>query len=140
MASFSGKVYGGTLAHRINPPNGTNQGSIPDNYSLAVYTLAANDPYYSSYRNEWFTTTYNGKNGYVMAKWIAITAGGATGTITTATDPLNIRESPSSSAAVIYTTAKGSVVRVLDTTAQSGFYRVSCSKGTGWGSNSVYFR
>lgn len=55
-------------------------------------------------------------------------------TVITASGPLNIRETPSASAAVIYTAANGSTMQCIETSSVSGFYRVSNASGTGWGS------
>ena len=131
MASFNGKVTGGSLAFRANPPAGTNYGNIPNNTNLTVNTLASSDPYYSA-RHEWFKTTYNGKTGYVMARWIAITTGGTAATVTTSSGSLNIRKNPPNGD-VSFTVPKGASIRILEGPV-SNFYRIGCSSGTGWGS------
>ena len=130
MANFSGKVTGGTLAFRSSPGGNAISGKspIPNNTSLNVSTFSGTGS------NEWFTTSYSGSTGYVMSRWIAITSGGVnTATISTASGPLNIRATPSSGGSVSFTVAKGATVQILQGPT-SGFYRIGCSQGTGWGS------
>ena len=131
MATFSGKVTGGTLAFRSSPGGSTISGKspIPNNTSLNVSTFSGTGS------NEWFTTSYSGSSGYVMSRWIAITSGGVnTGTVTTASGSLNIRATPSGSGTISFTVARGSTVQILSGPT-SGFYRIGCSQGTGWASS-----
>lgn len=86
-------------------------------------------------RNDWFQTSFNGTSGYVVAQYIAVTSGTGTCTVTTASDPLNIRKTPSTSATVIYRAAKGATLSLLDNSSVAGWFRVSSASGTGWGSS-----
>ncbi len=127
MATFNGNVYGGSLNLRATPSTGgTALASIPNGTALAVSTFTGTGS------TEWFSTSYGGQSGYVMAKFINIPSGGQTGQVTTASGSLNIRATPNSGATILYTAPQYSYLRVLDTTSVSGWYRVCGSGGTGW--------
>lgn len=129
MATFTGKVRGGSLNMRQTcSTSATRLTSIPDGTTLTVQTVSG--------QNDWFQTSYSGKTGYVVAQYIAVTTGVNTCTVTTQSDPLNIRKTPSTSASAIYTAAKGSILYLLDSTSVTGWFRVSSSSGTGWASKS----
>ena len=103
MASFTGKVVGGSLNLRASCSTGSSAlASIPNNTTLTVNTVSG--------QNDWFQTSFNGTSGYVVAQYIAVTSGTGTCTVTTASDPLNIRKTPSTSATVIYRAAKGATL------------------------------
>lgn len=128
MASFTGKVVGGSLNLRASCSTGSSAlASIPNNTTLTVNTVSG--------QNDWFQTSFNGTSGYVVAQYIAVTSGTGTCTVTTASDPLNIRKTPSTSATVIYTAAKGATLSLLDNSSVAGWFRVSSASGTGWGSS-----
>ena len=119
-----GKVIGGSLRLRSSAStSGSIVTSIPDGSTVEV-NLCGNQ--------QWFRAVYSGYSGYVMSRYIHVTGGGTNATITTSTDPLNIRELPSTSSSILFTAPKGMSVKVLE--SASGFYRISCSLGTGWGS------
>ena len=82
-----------------------------------------------------FSSPYGGYSGYVVARYVAITADGGTCTVTTSSGSLNIRKTASTGATIIFTAAKDSTLRLLDNTSISGWYRVSNASGTGWGSS-----
>lgn len=127
MATFNGKVTGGGLNLRTSPSTGASSPiQIPNNTAISVSTISDNE--------EWFSTSYGGYSGYVVAQYVAITADGGTCTVTTTSDSLNIRKSANTSATIVYKAAKGSTLRLLDTTSVTGWYRVSNASGTGWGS------
>lgn len=130
MPTYNGKVIGGSLRLRSNPnTTGTILTSIPDGTALSVSTIADNQ--------QWFSTAYNGLNGFVMARWIAITQDTLpTAAVTTTSGSLNVRSHPSLSASVSFTVARGAVVHVLDQTSVSGWYWISCPNGTGWAASS----
>lgn len=126
MATYSGKVTGGTLKLRSSASTSSTQlATIPDATSLSVTTIP-ND-------QEWFSTTYQSTSGYVMARWIAITSGGKAGVVSTTSGSLNIRARPSTDASVSFTLAKGASLRILESI--TGWYRIGCSSGTGWASS-----
>lgn len=128
MASFTGKVVGGSLNLRASCSTGSSAlASIPNNTTLTVNTVSG--------QNDWFQTSFNGTSGYVVAQYIAVTSGTGTCTMTTASDPLNIRKTPSTSATVIYRAAKGATLSLLDNSSVAGWFRVSSASGTGWGSS-----
>lgn len=128
MATFTGKVRGGSLNMRQScSTSATRLASIPDGTTLSVQTVSG--------QNDWFQTSYSGKTGYVVAQYIAVTSGVSTCTVTTQSDPLNIRKTPTTSATAIYTAAKGSTLCLLDSASVSGWYRVSSASGTGWASS-----
>ncbi len=128
MASFTGKVVGGSLNLRASCSTGSSAlASIPNNTTLTVNTVSG--------QNDWFQTSYNGNYGYVVAQYIAVTSGTVTCTVTTASGSLNIRKTPSTSATVIYTAAKGATLSLLDASSVTGWFRVSSASGTGWGSS-----
>lgn len=128
MATFNGNVVGGSLALRSNTSTGsTRLATIPNGTALTVSTISGN--------TEWFSTTYGGYSGYVVAEFIGITNDGGTCTVTTASGSLNIRKTPVSGATVLFTAAQYSTLRLLDYTSASGWYRVSNSEGTGWASS-----
>ncbi|MGM9603022.1 MAG: SH3 domain-containing protein [Faecousia sp.] len=127
MATFNGKVVGGSLKLRASAStSASSPTSIPNGTSISVSTISGNQ--------EWFSTSYGGHSGYVVAQYVAITAGGKACTVTTTSGPLNIRKSASTSATVIFTAAKGSTMRVLEG-PDNGWLRVSNASGTGWGSS-----
>lgn len=129
MANFNGYVRGGSLNLRETCNKSSERlASIPNGTNLTVNTDGAT--------NAWFKTTYNGTTGYVMAEFIAITSGVPLCTVTTESGSLNIRQTPSTSAEKIYSAAKGSSLYLLDHSSVAGWYRVSSSSGTGWGSAS----
>lgn len=126
MPIYNGEVTGGSLRLRLQPnATSTILTSIPNGTKLSVSTISDNQ--------QWFSTAYNGLNGYVMARWIAITQDTLpTATVTTASGSLNIRNHPSLSATVSFTVIKEAVVHVLDRTSVTGWYWNSCPTGTGW--------
>ncbi len=125
MASFNGNVVGGSLNLRSTASSGgTRLTSIPDGASLVVSTVSGN--------TEWFSTSYGGYSGFVMARYVGIASDGGTCTVTTASGSLNVRVTPTSGASVVYTAAQYSTLRLLDYTSQTGWYRVSSASGTGW--------
>lgn len=120
-----GKVIGGALRLRsMASTSGAIVYSIPDGSTVEV-DLCSNQ--------QWFRAVYSGYSGYVMSQYIHVTGGGTNATITTSSDPLNIRALPSTSSSILFTASKGMAVKVLE--SSSGFYRISCSLGTGWGSS-----
>ena len=128
MASFTGKVVGGSLNLRASCSTGSSAlASIPNNTTLTVNTVSG--------QNDWFQTSFNGTSGYVVAQYIAVTSGTGTCTVTTASGSLNIRKTPSTGATVIYTAAKGATLSLLDASSVTGWFRVSSASGTGWGSS-----
>ena len=128
MATFNGNVTGGGLNLRTSPSTGASSPiQIPNGTSISVSTISGNQ--------EWFSTSYGGYSGYVMAQYVAITADGGTCTVTTTSDSLNIRKTASTGATIIFTAAKGSTLRLLDNTSVTGWFRVSNASGTGWGSS-----
>jgi uncharacterized protein YraI len=127
VATFNGSVTGGSLILRQSAgTSSANLGTIPNGTALSVSTVNGN--------YDWFSTSYNSQTGCVMARYIAITTGGTVATVTTSSGSLNIRATPSSGASVSFQVAHNATVRVLDTTANNGFYRIGCPLGTGWGS------
>ena len=129
MANYNGKVRGGSLnLRKTTSTSATKLASIPNNTPLAVETVSG--------QHDWFKTNYEGKSGYVVAQYIAITSGVGTCTVTTASGSLNIRKTPASNASIIYTAAKNSLLYLLDSTSVAGWYRVSSSSGTGWAMSS----
>ncbi len=125
MATYNGNVVGGSLALRSSTNSGSRLATIPDGTALTVSTVSGNA--------EWFFTTYSGQTGYVMAEFIGITNGGGSCKVSTTSGSLNVRKSPSGD--VIFSAAKDSILRLLDYTSTSGWYRVSNSNGTGWASS-----
>lgn len=126
MATFNGKVVGGSLKLRASASTSASSlTSIPSGTSISVSTISNNQ--------EWFSTSYGGHSGYVVAQYVAITTGGDACTVTTSSGSLNIRKSASTGATVIFTAAKGSTMRVLE--SRTGWRRVSNASGTGWGSS-----
>ena len=120
-----GKVIGGALRLRsMASTSGAIVYSIPDGSTVEV-DLCSNQ--------QWFRAVYSGYSGYVMSQYIHVTGGGTNATMTTSSDPLNIRALPSTSSSILFTASKGMAVKVLE--SSSGFYRISCSLGTGWGSS-----
>lgn len=126
MPIYNGQVTGGSLRLRSNPnTTSTILTSIPDGTALSVSTISDNQ--------QWFSTVYNGLNGYVMARWIAVAQNTLPfATVTTVSGSLNIRSHPSLSATVSFTVARNSVVYVLDSTSVSSWYWISDPDGTGW--------
>lgn len=123
-----GYVRGGSLNLRSSTSSSsTSLVMIPNNTKLVLQDSGSNG---------WLKTEYNSYTGYVMARYIAVTADGGKCTVSTTSGSLNIRQTPTSSATVLYTAAKGSVLRLLDNTSVTGWYRVSSSSGTGWAQSS----
>lgn len=128
MASFNGKVIKGGLNLRsscstssyspIQIPNGTN---------IVVQTVSG--------QHAWFATSYENYYGYVVAEFVSISNDGGSCTVSTSSGPLNIRKTPSTSATVLFSAAKGSTLRLLDSSSVNDWYRVSNSEGTGWASS-----
>lgn len=127
MASFNGKVIEGGLNLRSSCSTSSSSPiQIPNGTNIVVETVSG--------QHAWFATSYGGYTGYVVAEFVAISNDGGTCTVSTSSGPLNIRKTPSSST-ILYTAAKGSTLRLLDTTSVNGWYRVSNSEGTGWASS-----
>lgn len=125
MSTFNGSVIGGALNMRASCSTGsTRLTQIPNGTAIVVSIV-------SGY-NEWFSTSYAGYNGYVMAQYVAVTSDGGTCTVSTTSGSLSVRVTPSSSATRLYYAAQYSTLRLLDYTSVSGWYRVSGSSGTGW--------
>lgn len=128
MATYNGVVTGGGLNLRQTASTSSLRIiQIPDGTAITVSTITG--------KQEWFSTSYNGYSGYVVAQYVAITEDGDTCTVSTSSGSLNIRKTASTSADVVFTAAKGATLRLLDTTSVSGWYRVSNASGTGWGSS-----
>ncbi len=88
--------------------------------------------------NGWFRVQYNDIYGYVMSKFIAVTNDG--GICTVIVSSLNVRNTPSTNASVIFTASINTILRILDSTSVSGWYRVGNANGSGWVKhNSSYF-
>ena len=125
MATFNGYVRGGALNLRASCSTGaTKLVSIPDGTALQVSTVDG--------QNEWFATSYAGYSGFVVAEFVAITEDGGTCQVTTVSGGLNVRKKPVSGATRIFLAPQNSILRLLDYTSVSGWYRVSDSNGTGW--------
>lgn len=125
MATFYGKVRGGSLKLRASYTTSAKQlATIPNGTSLSIETIEE--------ARDWLKTSYAGKDGYVMAKFIAVTSCDKTCTVTTASGALNIRQTPSKQAAKIGSAPKGMVMYLLDSTSVPEWYQVSGSFGTGW--------
>lgn len=125
MATFNGYVRGGALNLRASCSTGaTKLASIPDGTALQVSTVDG--------QNEWFATSYAGYSGFVVAEFVAITEDGGTCQVTTVSGGLNVRKKPVSGATRIFLAPQNSILRLLDYTSVSGWYRVSDSNGTGW--------
>ena len=80
---------------------------------------------------DWFKIEYKGTNGYVASRYIEVTDG-APCTVNITSGVLNIRQTPSTRATIIYTMNKDESMRYLG--SQNGWKCVSCNKGTGWAS------
>lgn len=125
MATFNGYVRGGALNLRAScSTSATKLASIPDGTALQVSTVDG--------QNEWFATSYAGYSGFVVAEFVAITEDGGTCQVTTVSGGLNVRKKPVSGATRIFLAPQNSILRLLDYTSVSGWYRVSDSNGTGW--------
>lgn len=126
MATFNGVVRGGSLNLRSScSTNSTKLASIPNSANLSVSTVSGYD--------DWFETNYNESHGYVVAQYVSV-ASETTCVVNTSSGSLNIRKTPSTSATVLYTAAKGSTLYLLEGNPGSGWCRVSGSSGTGWAS------
>ena len=122
---FLGNVTGGG---RLNLRQSCSTGStsliqIPEGDAVQVSIVDGN--------TEWFAVSYNGYNGFALARYIAITNDGGTVTVTTASGSLNVRKTPASGASVIYRAEQNSTLRLIDCTSNSTWYRVSSADGTG---------
>lgn len=123
-----GKVTGGNLYLRNSPSSsGASILLIPNNSDLVVWDSGSDG---------WFSTEYNNNWGYVMSRYVAITKDGGTCKVNTVSGSLNVRQTPSTSATVIYTAAKNSILRLLDSSSVSGWYRVANGSGSGWAQSS----
>lgn len=128
MASFNGKVIDGRLNLRSTCSTSSSSPiQIPNGTSIVVETVSG--------QHAWFATSYGGHDGYVVAEFVAISSDGGTCTVSTSSGSLNIRKTPSTSAAVLFTAAKNSTLRLLDIDSVNGWFRVSSSEGTGWASS-----
>ena len=132
MATYHGRVQiNGTLTrgvlHLRKTANGTSEimADMPDGTELDV-TLSSD--------KEWFSTTYDGKSGYVKAVNIAITEGFPLYRVNVNNGTLNIRKKPSTTAEASFTAAKDRGLYVLGTSGN--WYLVSCNIGTGWANKS----
>ena len=111
-----------------------NMRSSPSTSSSLVTTISQNNKVivWESSQNGWFHVQYNSYFGYVMSRYIAVTDDGGIGEVATASGSLNIRQTPSSSATILFTAPQYSVLRILDDTSVSGWYRVGNQNGCGW--------
>lgn len=85
-------------------------------------------------QREWLYHKYSsgiGGEGYVLAKYIN---GNLTFNATISGSGVNFRTLPSTSSEVITTLQRNERVTIIDTI--SGWYRITCPKGTGWVSSS----
>lgn len=122
---FNGYVIGGRLNLRQTcSTSSTALTQIPDGDAVQVSIVNGN--------TEWFAVSYNGYNGFALARYIAITNDGGTATVTTASGALNVRKTPASGASVIYRAEQNATLRLIDCTSNSTWYRVSSADGTGW--------
>ena len=124
MASFNGRVIDGGLNLRSTCSTSSSSPiQIPNGTSIVVETVSG--------QHAWFATSYGGHDGYVVAEFVAISSDGGTCTVSTSSGSLNVRKTPSTSAAVLFTAAKNSTLRLLDIDSVNGWFRVSSSEGTG---------
>lgn len=127
MIPTVGKVYvtsGNTVNMRSSPSTGSTL--------LTTITKGTKVIVWESNQNGWFHAQYNSYFGYVMSRYIAVTEDGGVCEVTTASGSLNIRQTPATNATVLFTAAQNSILRLLDSSSVSGWYRVGNQYGSGW--------
>ena len=122
----------------VTSGNTVNMRNSPSSSGSIITTIQKNTKVivWDSTQNGWFKVLYNGNTGYVMSRYIAVTEDGGICTVVTSSGSLNIRQTPSSSATVLFTAAKNSIMRLLDYNSVSGWYRVANGNGSGWAMSS----
>ena len=125
MATFLAKVVGGGLNLRASCSTSAQRLiQIPNLTAISVENV-------SGY-NDWFKTSYSGYTGYVVAKYVQITANVSTCTVKNAH---TVRQTPSTSGTSSFSATVNQTLKIIDTTSVSGWYRVSGisgTLGTGW--------
>lgn len=125
MATFAAKVVGGGLNLRATCSTSSQRLiQIPNNTAITVTEV-------SGY-NDWFQTSYSGYTGYVVAKYVQITASVST---CTALYAHTVRQTPSTSGTSSFSATAGQTLKIINTTTMTGWYRVSGTTGTygtGW--------
>ena len=125
MATFAAMVVGGKLNLRASCSTSSQRlAQINNHTAITVETV-------SGY-NDWFKTTYGGYTGYVVAKYVQITANISS---CTALYAHTVRQTPSTSGTSSFSAIAGQSLKILDTTTATGWYRVSATsgeQGTGW--------
>lgn len=121
---FTGLVYNAGLNLRAScNTSATRLTQIPKGTTITV-EIVEGEP-------EWFATSYDGHDGFVVAQYVAITEGGGECT-PNVENSLNVRKTTSTSATRLYSAYPGDSLRLLDYTSVDGWYRISCASGTGW--------
>ena len=88
--TFNATVIGGALNMRASCSTSSSRlTQIPNGTAIVVEIVDG--------QNEWFATSYNGYEGYVMAQYVAITEGGGECTPNVSSS-LNVRKKPVSGA------------------------------------------
>lgn len=103
---------------------------IPKNTSVDVY---------ETYFSDWYYTEYNGKSGFVSAKYItmgnpptvSVEAYYGYGTVATEKDPLNVRSEPSINASIVTSIPKGTSIE-LCSTSEAGWYYTTYNGKSGF--------
>lgn len=122
--TFNATVIGGALNLRSTcSTSSTRLTQIPNDTAIVV-EIVEDQP-------EWFSTSYGGYTGFVVAQYVAITADGGECT-PNVTNYLNVRKTTSTSSTSLYKAYPSDSLRLLDYTSVDGWYRVSSANGTGW--------
>ena len=84
----------------------------------------------------WLRVQYGSYSGYISARYVEIMEGNEC-SVNITSGALNIREKPSTNAAVLYTKKKDDALSFTE--IYNGWVCVSCDQGTGWASKDYIF-
>lgn len=85
---------------------------------------------------DWFIVKYGEYSGYISAQYVEVLEGYEC-SVSITSGALNIRQTPSVNAKVLYTKKKNDSMVCLG--SHNGWKCVSCSQGTGWASGEYIF-
>lgn len=128
----------GTVATKKDPLNLRSEAS--ENSSiLTTIPKGTSIKLYSTIYDGWYSTSYNGKNGYVKAEYISFSDSSSTpsatydtnileyygpGVVATEKDPLNVRSEPSTNASVVTTIPRHTTIDLYMTTYDGWYYTI----------------
>ena len=119
----------------INAASGLNLRDTPSSSGKVLLTVPTGTTLtLTSYQNNWYQTTYQGKTGWLSEQFLTVTAAPQppapkTGTVNTSSG-LNMRDTPSSTGKILATIPNGTTLSLSN--LQNDWYQTTYQSKTGW--------